>query len=1152
MEKLTQFRGALPFFIAVFLNAFVDLGHKIVIQNTLFKTFDGQTQVIWTAILNAFILLPFIFLFSPAGYASDRYAKNRVMQVSAWIAVLLCTAINVFYHLGMFWLAFTMTLLFGAQSAIYGPAKYGYIKRLFGKENLARANGVAQACSIIAILTGTFVFSIIFESLFPVDAMSQGEIVNAIAPVGWILMATSLFELIMVYRLPTLESGNPEMNFNFGKYLSGGLLKQNLQPLATREVIRLSIIGLAMFWSIGQVMLAAFPAFAKETMGVENTIAIQGILAAAGIGIALGSYLAGRASKNHIETGLIPIGAAGIAIGLWLIPTLDSVTTHALNYLFVGTMGGLFIVPLNSLIQFHAGEKELGNVLAANNWVQNIAMLLFLGITIAVSLLGLSSGYLLLLIAAVAVVVGAYTVYKLPQSLVRLVLNYLLSSRYRIAVQGVRNIPSKGGVLLLGNHLSYIDWAIIQVACPRNVHFVMLASIYNRWYLKWILDLAGCIPIAPGSSSRESLDQVADLLNKGKVVCLFPEGALSRTGHLGTFRHGYEKACANVNDDVVIQPFHLHGLWGSQWSRSSAWVKKNRSRGLQRDLIVAFGKPLDKNTPADVLKRKVFELSIASWEDYVHELPTLSHAWINSLKSNRPNFAIADASGEPLTNKKLFAAVAAFGRRIRKLSPETNIGLLLPTSTGGVIANMATLLAGKTVVNLNYTASTEAMASAIEQANIQTIYTSQLFLNKLKQRGIDFSQSFDKVNIVFLEDLRKEISRTELLKNVLAITVLPSVLIKAFYCRPRHPEATAAILFSSGSEGKPKGIMLTHRNIMANVKQISDVLNTEQSDVVMASLPLFHAFGLTVTQFLPLVEGVPMVCHPDPTDALGIAKLVAKFRGTIMFGTSTFLRLFIRNNKVHPLMLDSLRLVVAGAEKLRPDVREQFKIKFNKDIYEGYGATETTPVASVNLPDALDINHWHVQQGGKLGTVGMALPGSGFKIVDPNNWEELPTGSDGMILIGGAQVMKGYLNDIDRTEDAIRHIDGKRWYVTGDKGRLDEDGFLTIVDRYSRFAKIGGEMVSLSKVEDLIRGCVDDEELDLVAVNIPDTKKGERIVLLSDRDLAQDHITQRLLSQGNSSLLLPAEWHRVDEVPKLGSGKTDFAKSKSLALELAS
>lgn len=1152
MKKLTAFAGAFPFFAAVFLNAFVDLGHKIVIQNTLFKTFDGQTQVLWTALLNALILLPFIFLFSPAGFASDKYPKNRVMQFAAWIAVVLCTAINVFYHMGLFWPAFAMTLLFGVQSAFYGPAKLGYIKRLFGKDNLPRANGAAQACSIIAILTGTFLFSILFEAMFPAEVTSQNDIVNAIAPIGWILMATSIFELVMTYRLPTLEEPQTDRHFDVKKYFTGGLMKQNIQPLVQREVIRLSIVGLAMFWSVGQVMLAAFPAFAKETMGETNTVAIQGILAAAGIGIALGSFIAGRASKNHIETGLIPIGAAGIAIGLWLIPVFDSNLSHALNYLFIGTMGGIFIVPLYSLIQFHAGEHELGNIMAANNWVQNIAMLSFLGLTIAASAIGLTSKTLLMIMACVAVIAGSYTVYKLPQSLVRLILNYLLSSRYKISVQGLKNIPSKGGVLLLGNHLSFIDWAIIQIACPRNVHFVMLASIYNRWYLKWILDLAGCIPIQPGAKSSQSLERVAELLNQGKVVCLFPEGALSRTGHLGTFRHGYERACEQVNDNVKILPFYLHGLWGSQWSRSSDWLKKTRSRGLQRDLIVAFGKPLPKETLADELKRKVLDLSISSWQGYINDLPTLGEAWINSIKKNQPDFAVADPTGEPLSSKKLFAATAAFSRRIAKLSPEQNIGILLPTSAGGVIANMASIFAGKTVVNLNYTASLDAMHSAIEQADIKTVYTSQLFLKRLQQRGIDFSECFQHCNVVLLEELKQTLPKAELIAHITAATVLPSWILKLIYCRETDAESTAAILFSSGSEGTPKGVMLSHRNIMANVKQISDVLNTTENDVVMASLPLFHAFGLTVTQFMPLIEGLPMVCHPDPTDALGIAKSTAKYQGTIFLGTSTFLRLFTRNSKVHPLMFESLRLVVAGAEKLRADVREQFKLKFNKEVLEGYGATETTPVASVNLPDALDTNHWTVQQGGKLGTVGMALPGSSFKIVDPDSWEVLPTGEEGMILIGGSQVMKGYLNNIDLTEDVIRHIDGQRWYITGDKGRLDEDGYLTIVDRYSRFAKIGGEMISLTKVEDIIRNCIESDDVELVAVNLPDEKKGERIVLLTDQDLAKDHITQTLLGQGNNSLMLPSEWFKVDEVPKLGSGKTDFSNAKKMAVELAS
>jgi acyl-[acyl-carrier-protein]-phospholipid O-acyltransferase/long-chain-fatty-acid--[acyl-carrier-protein] ligase len=265
-------------------------------------------------------------------------------------------------------------------------------------------------------------------------------------------------------------------------------------------------------------------------------------------------------------------------------------------------------------------------------------------------------------------------------------------------------------------------------------------------------------------------------------------------------------------------------------------------------------------------------------------------------------------------------------------------------------------------------------------------------------------------------------------------------------------------------------------NIMANLKQIADVLNTTEDDEVMASLPLFHAFGLTVTQFMPLIEGLPLVCHADPRDALGRAKGIAKYKATVLFGTSTFFRLYCRNKKVHPLMLGSLRLTISGAEKLNQAVRDTFKTKLNKDIYEGYGATETTPVAGINIAAVLSTDDWKIQVGDKPGTIGMPLPGASFKIVDPNNFEKLATDEDGMILIGGAQVMQGYLNNAadgnNKTQQVIKVIDGIRWYDTGDKGHLGLDGFLTIVDRYSRFAKLGGEMISLGLVEAKVQAAI--------------------------------------------------------------------------------
>lgn len=1148
MSKLLKVVGALPFLIAVFLNTVVDLGHKIVIQNTLFKVYDDSYQVYLTALVNALILLPFILMFSTAGFISDKYPKNKVMKVSAWAAVGLTIAITVCYAMGWFWVSFAMTFLLAVQSAIYSPAKLGYIKSLFGKEKLAEANGLVQVVAISGILIGTLVFSVLFEAWFPTGTTDKSVILSTLVPVGFILVATSVFELVMMYRLPQLEEVKTDQTFDFKSLRSGSMTLANLKFALSNKVIFLSVIGLTVFWSIGQVMLAAFPAFLKSETGETNTIVIQAILAMSGIGIAIGSSIAARMSKNYIETGLVPIGAAGVALGLFILPTLSSQVLMGLDFMFIGIMGGMFIVPLNALIQYHAKENNLGRVLAANNLVQNIGMLFFLLVTVAFAKAEIASAQLLLLISVVAVAGFGFTVYQIPQSLVRFILSYLMNIKYKVAVEGMKNIPSSGGVLLLGNHVSWIDWAIVQLASPRPVRFVMIRNIYERWYLKWFFQLFGSIPIEAGPRSGKALDKIAELLNEGEVVCLFPEGTISRTGHLGEFKHGYKRAAAAANSDVVIVPFYLQGLWGSQFSRSSENLKNTSKQGLRRQLLVSFGTPLNKDTTTDVLKRRVFDLSISAWKSYSASLQTIPSAWIDRVKSVGGDMALADTMGDPLSARKAFTASAAFSRQIRNISSEQNIGLLLPTSSGGVIANMAGLLAGKTLVNLNYTSSTQALSSALEQAEIKTVYTSTRFIKKLKQRGIDLTPVLENANVVYLEELKKNISKLEMLSTLATTILLPSWALKRLFCRNNNPKATAAILFSSGSEGAPKGIELSHENIMANLKQVAELLNAKEDDVIMASLPLFHAFGLTATQFLPLIEGIPMVCHADPTDGFGVAKAVAQYRATVMFGTSTFLRLYSRDRKIKPLMFDSLRLVVAGAEKLSPDVREAFKMKFSKDVYEGYGATETAPVASVNLPDVLDLRYWNVQVGGKRGTVGMPLPGTSFKIVDPVTMEELPAQEDGMILIGGPQVMQGYLNDPEKTSKVIQEIDGVRWYISGDKGHLDEDGFLVIVDRYSRFAKLGGEMISLTEVETTVCDSLSDEDIDVIAMNVPDDKKGEKVILLTDGELVLKDLRQAMLDRNVNPLLIPAKVVQVDVLPKLGSGKTDFVKAKALAL----
>ena len=536
--------------------------------------------------------------------------------------------------------------------------------------------------------------------------------------------------------------------------------------------------------------------------------------------------------------------------------------------------------------------------------------------------------------------------------------------------------------------------------------------------------------------------------------------------------------------------------------------------------------------------------SFAEWQSYPSTIDPIHVSWLKNAKKSKTAFAVADIEGVEISPKRFLTGVLLFSKKIEKYSPEQNVGLLLPSSGGGAIASMAILALGKTIVNLNFTAGKKALQSAARQAEVKHIYTSRKFLDKMLERGMDLASFFPESKLLMLEDIREEISTLSRIGTLLKAIILPESLLRKSYFKEVSMNDTAAILFSSGSEGSPKGVELSHSNIAANAKQAAIELGAVESDVIMSTLPTFHAFGFAITTLMPLSEGIPIVCHADPKDVVTIASGIQKYSGTILVGTPTFLRMYTISKKVSVDSMQSLRLVVAGAEKLRSEVRDGFESKFNMPVFEGYGTTETSPGASVNLPD-LESPY---KLRNRPGTVGKAFSGTEFRIVDPDSLEPLSTGEDGLILIGGPQIMKGYLKMPEKTAEVIEIIDGYRWYRSGDKGHLDEDGFLTIVDRYSRFAKIGGEMISLTTVEEEILDACNDKDLEIAATCLPDQRKGEKIVLLSTSNIEKNELTKILSDAKINPLYHPSSVLIVDEIPKLGSGKTDFGATKKIAL----
>jgi acyl-[acyl-carrier-protein]-phospholipid O-acyltransferase/long-chain-fatty-acid--[acyl-carrier-protein] ligase len=1036
-ESIWKIKGFLPYVLVVFLNAFTDLGHKIVIQNTVFKIYDGETQIILTAIVNALILLPFILLFSPSGFISDRYSKSRVLRIAAGVAVVITLLITLSYYLGLFELAFAMTFLLAVQSAIYSPAKYGYIKELVGERFITMGNGIVQAVTTVSILGGILAYSILFERrLEGVSYHESGEILRQIAPVGWALVAGSLAEFLLAFRLPDTHIAC-DKHFEIRRYLRLEYLRENMRLLRSKEIIFVSIIGLSLFWGISQVVLSSFPEYAKNTLGISNTVVVQGMMAIAGIGIVIGSIVAGKVSKNFIETGTIPLGAIGITLSLFLLPLIESPLLLGLNFLLFGLASGLFIVPLNALIQYHSPEHDLGMILAGNNFMQNVAMVSFLAMTVFFALLGLESVglfYLMLLVAAIGTVL---LIRKIPQSLVQFVILSLVSVRFRLTILGFERMPEEGGVLMLGNHISWIDWALLQMAVPRRIHFVMDRTIYEKWYFKPILDFFEVIPISE-RRMKQAIRDVERRLAEGRVVCIFPEGTISRNGHLGVFKRGFERMVGDA--PAVIVPFYLRGLWGDPLSRASAQLKKLRRR-RRNDVILAFGEPMAIHSSAEAVKQRVFELSCTAWESYTETLPTLSEAWVDragAMASGGGDYAIADWGGTVWSRRTLLAETLMVARRLRECE-EKRIGILLPSGSDAAILLLAGVMAGKVLVPLCYRESDGTLQRGIEASGIGTIYTQRAFFETIRAKLPEGETAFEGMHIVTLDEIRETIGRGERLVTAVMSRVLPPFLLRHFCLETCGRDEAALILFDE----KERGVVLSHRNLMAHTIQLSDMLDVRREDVLLSVLPPCDPLGSVAGLLMPLLHGIPTVCYPDPANPRGVGRTAARYDASILFSRPEYLRTYAEAERMHPLMLASMRFLAVGGG-LAPALKARFEAKFRCETYEGYACTASSAMAGCNLPDILETETFTVQKGTKAGTLGMPLPGTAYRIVTPGTLEDLPPGSEGELLIGGAQVMSRRLESAGDSDAVLFEERGLRWYRSGERASLDEDGFLVM------------------------------------------------------------------------------------------------------------
>lgn len=715
---------------------------------------------------------------------------------------------------------------------------------------------------------------------------------------------------------------------------------------------------------------------------------------------------------------------------------------------------------------------------------------------------------------------------------------------YRVRFSGGEHIPAKGGVLMIANHLSYVDPVLLQLICPRPIRFMGYKGLRAHRFFDWVFRYSGAIEI-DSDKPAEGMRQALRALEAGEMVVVFPEGHISRTGQLMGLKRGFEVLARRANVPVV--PAFIDGIWGSVFSSSGNTYLWKSPRLMPTDIFIAIGPAMTPEAATLAHARKVLlDLSVEAFEQRPMLRRHLATECVRALAKHPWHLQLVDRTADrrPVKAGQLLAVSAAFSRHLQRTVPEYRVGIVLPPGAGAFIANLAVVCAGKVPVNLNFTAGRAALETSMRIGGVKTVITAEAMKAKVPnfpwpEHTLDLPTAIKAMG-----------GKKAILPWLVAAWVLPNQIIPWLLGLPRIGDhAEAGLLFTSGSTGEPKGVALSHRNILANCSQVSSLSILPRTATLVGCLPVFHSFGFTITLWYPMIRGCLVVTVPSPLDTRRIIDSISEEKATVLIGAPTFVRPILR--KAKPGELRSLELVVTGAEKLPDDLYRAFLQQFHLEIMQGYGLTETTPVSNVNQPHPpVTTSTAEPQVGKKTGSVGRLLPGMAVRIVHPETGEELPTGEQGIVWFRGANVFKGYLDDEEKTQGAFR--DG--WFVTGDLGRLDEEGFLFIEGRLSRFSKIGGEMVPHGTIEQRISQLFawdDQAEYSAAVMGVPDTNKGEALVLLTTQDITSDELRTRLLAAGLPGLWIPKIIKRVERIPVLGTGKLDLKACRDLALEAA-
>ena len=1138
-------RRFLPLFTTQFFGAFNDNFFKtaltvLIVYSLATTKEEGQ---ILASVGTGLFILPYILFSSLAGQLADKFEKRFQFCTIKGCEIAIMAAGSWALIEGNIEALLIVLFLMGMHSTFFSPLKYSILPDHLRDKELLAGNATLEAGTFIAILAGMLAGSQLVR-------MANGpEIVSilllAIASAGF---ASSFF-------IPRTPAPSPDLVLSFNPLTQ---TRELLRQAASNHSIWLIILGVSWFWLVGAVTLSQIPALAKNVLNADQGV-LSVFLALFSIGIGVGSVLCSRILKGEISARIVPFGALGMAVAggdLFVAiffhrpdaflssETLVGFTTFIADpfgwrimadlFLFA-IFGGFFVVPLNTMLQARSEPARRARIIAANNIVNAIFMVA--GSVIAAGIIAAGGGLSMVFLAlALGNLLAAIIICQiLPESTLKYLLSSIIKRLFRVQLQGFENLsfdppePGQPGKVFIANHVSFLDAAFIVLFSPARMTFAIDTLMAQKWWVRPFLNLVDTVAVDP--TNPLSIKHLVRLTQSGKNCMIFPEGRLTQTGGLMKIYDGPAMVADRANAEIVM--IYINGLQFTPYTRLNGklpvhWFPQTTLTAYPPKKLVIDPKFMGKRRRQEASRALYVEMSNAIFRSSENLEASL---WRTLLKAastygeKRP--ILEDIERKPISYARLIQGSVVLGRKFAQFTEtKETVGVLLPSSVGFAVTFFALQAIGRLPAILNFSTGAANMVRACQTTNVKTVLTSRRFIEKGKmQPVIDALENNAGIKVVYLEDVRARINLADKIAGLFARRIAKSLP------QPGVGDP-AVILFTSGSEGTPKGVVLSHRNIIANCNQLHAHVDFTTADSVFNPLPVFHSLGLTGGLLLLTFYGVKTFLYPSPLHYKIVSELVYDTASTVLFSTDTFLAGYAR--VANPYDFRSLRFIIAGAERIKEETRRVWSDRFGVRILEGYGATEASPVIAVN-------NNLYF----KAGTVGLMLPGVESRLDPVEGVKE-----GGRLFIRGPNILLGYIkDDAPGIIQTATSPDG--WYDTGDIVIISEDGFVSIAGRLKRFAKIGGEMISLPAIEDAMTALWPGERHAIVAV--PDAKKGEQLIALTTKeDGDRADLSAHIRKNGFSELSVPKTLKTVAAIPLLGNGKIDYPACLELAKDLTS